>query len=121
MLDPLTAESAQLPASMPPEAPHAAPVVDVEPEPIAPPRLKLGEILVERGKLDPVALERTLRLQQGNAAGSIPGKRERLGELLVTLGLVAQREVTDALAFQLQLPIIESAAYPEFPILEERI
>jgi general secretion pathway protein E len=81
-------------------------------------RRKLGEILVERGKLDPAALERTLRLQQGNTGG---GKRERLGELLVTLGLIAQREATDALAQQFGIPVIDSADYPEFPILEERI
>src|SRR5438093_73651 len=48
-------------------------------------RLKLGEILVARGKLDATALERTLRVQQSNASAG--GKRERLGELLVTLGL----------------------------------
>ncbi|MEO7760409.1 MAG: type II secretion system ATPase GspE, partial [Casimicrobiaceae bacterium] len=115
MLEPLTTESEQ-PLAPPP---MSVPEPVVEPVAVALPRLRLGEILVERGKLDPVALERTLRLQQGNAsAGS---KRERLGELLVTLGLVAQREVTDALAFQLNLPVIESAAYPEFPILEERI
>ncbi|MEO8133174.1 MAG: type II secretion system ATPase GspE [Betaproteobacteria bacterium] len=86
---------------------------------VAAPRLRLGEILVERGRLDPAALERTLRLQQGNAGAG--GKRERLGELLVSLGLVAQREVTDALAHQLGLAVIESSAYPEFPIMEERV
>ena len=48
-------------------------------------RRRIGEILVERGKLDPLALERTLRLQESNVAAG--GKRERLGELLVTLGL----------------------------------
>ncbi|MBK7470951.1 MAG: type II secretion system ATPase GspE [Betaproteobacteria bacterium] len=82
-------------------------------------RRRIGEILVERGKLDPLALERTLRLQESNVAAG--GKRERLGELLVTLGLVAQREVTEALAQQLGLRVIESGAYPEFPILEERV
>ena len=49
----------------------------------APARLRLGEILVGRGKLDPTALERTLRLQESNAGSG--GRRERLGELLVTL------------------------------------
>ena len=84
---------------------------------------RLGEMLVERGKLDPTALERTLRLQQANAnAKGGPGvKGERLGELLVNLGLVAQREVTEALALQLGIPVIEANAYPEFPILEERV
>ena len=118
MLEPMPEVAEQQPQPLPPAADAAVAAVAAEPPVVAPPRLKLGEILVERGKLDPGALERTLRLQQGNAGGA---KRERLGELLVTLGLVAQREVTDALAFQLQLPIIESAAYPEFPILEERV
>jgi len=84
-----------------------------------PARPRLGEILVQRGKLDPNALERTLRLQQSNSGTG--GKRERIGELLVTLGLVAQREVTDALSYQLEIPIVETYAYPEFPILEERV
>src|SRR6185369_9457691 len=81
----------------------------------APMPLRLGEILVQRGKLDPNALERTLRLQQSNAGAG--GKRERIGELLVTLGLVAQREVTDALSWQLEIPVVETYAYPELPIL----
>ena len=82
-------------------------------------RKRLGEILVERGTLDPVARERTLRLQQGEAGTR--GRRQRIGELLVTLGLVAQREVTDALSAQLEIPVAEPYAYPEFPILDERI
>jgi general secretion pathway protein E len=76
-------------------------------------RKRLGEILIERGKLDQTGLERALRLQQESG--------ERLGALLVTLGLCAQRDVTEALAAQLQLPILDAAGYPEFPILEERI
>jgi len=115
VIDPATHLSPE-PSSVPvvADAPPPVPVLaDVVPAPA--PRMRLGEILISRSKLDPTALERTLRLQQGSS------KRERLGELLVTLGLVAQREVTDALSFQLGLPVIESAAYPEFPILEERI
>ena len=45
-------------------------------------RKRLGEILIERGKLDAVALERALRLQEESGG-------ERLGSLLVTLGLCA--------------------------------
>ena len=48
---------------------------------------RLGEILIERGKLDQAGLERALRLQEG-------GSRERLGSLLITLGVVAQRHPT---------------------------
>src|SRR5947209_2145585 len=58
------------------------------------PRKRLGELLIERGKLDPVALERALRLQQDSGG-------EKIGSLLVTLGLVAQRDVAEALAGQL--------------------
>ncbi|TMH69766.1 MAG: type II secretion system protein GspE [Betaproteobacteria bacterium] len=76
-------------------------------------RKPLGEILIERGKLDAQALERALRLQEGSG--------EKLGQLLVTLGLVAQRDVAEALAAQLALPLVDASGYPEFPILEERI
>jgi general secretion pathway protein E len=76
-------------------------------------RKRIGEILIERGKLDAATLERTLRLQQESG--------ERLGALLVTLGVVAQRDVSEALAVQLQLTLIDAGSYPEFPILEEQV
>jgi general secretion pathway protein E len=79
----------------------------------APARKRLGEILVERGKLDAAGLDRALRVQQDS--------REKLGALLVTLGLCAQRDVAEALAAQLELPLVDAGGYPEFPILEERI
>jgi general secretion pathway protein E len=78
-----------------------------------PVRKRLGELLIERGKLDAGTLERALRLQQESG--------EKLGALLVTLGVVAQREVAEALAQQLGLPLVDAASYPEFPILEERV
>ena len=56
----------------------------------APARKRLGEILIERGKLDAAGLERALRLQQDSG--------EKLGALLVTLGACAQRDVAEALA-----------------------
>jgi len=76
-------------------------------------RHRIGEILIARGKLDAAGLERALRLQEGT--------QEKLGALLVTLGLVAQRDVAEALAQQLGLPLVESNGYPELPILEERV
>ncbi|HEY5310670.1 MAG TPA: ATPase, T2SS/T4P/T4SS family, partial [Casimicrobiaceae bacterium] len=80
-----------------------------------PPVLKkrLGELLIERGKLDAGTLERALRLQQESG--------EKLGALLVTLGVVAQRDVAEVLAQQLNLPLVDVGSYPEFPILEERV
>ncbi|MFO1322719.1 MAG: type II secretion system ATPase GspE [Burkholderiales bacterium] len=76
-------------------------------------RKRIGELLIERGKLDAATLDRALRLQAESG--------ERLGALLVTLGVVAQRDVADALAAQLDLPLVDAASYPEFPILEERV
>jgi general secretion pathway protein E len=74
----------------------------------------LGEILQARGKLDAAGLDRGLRLQEG-------GRRERIGALLVTLGLVSERDVAEALAEQLDIPLLEAKGFPELPILEERI
>ena len=79
----------------------------------APARKRIGELLIERGKLGAADLERALRLQQESG--------EKLGALLVTLGVVAQRDVAEALAAQLELQLVEVAGYPEFPILEERV
>jgi len=79
----------------------------------APVRKRLGEILIERGKLDQANLDRALRLQAESG--------ERLGSLLVTLGLCAQRDVAEALSLQLALPLVDTGGYPEFPILEERV
>ena len=78
-----------------------------------PVRKRIGDILIERGKLDAATLERALRLQQESG--------ERLGALLVTLGVVAQRDVAEALAAQLDLPLVDAGSYPEFPILEEMV
>jgi general secretion pathway protein E len=74
---------------------------------------RIGEVLIERGRLDAAGLERALRVQQETG--------EKLGSLLVTLGLVAQRDVAEALASQLGLPLVEATGYPELPILEERV
>ncbi len=82
-------------------------------EPPLPARKRIGEILIERGKLDQANLERARRLQGES--------REKLGALLVTLGLCAQRDVAEALAAQLQLPLVDAGGYPEFPILEESV
>jgi general secretion pathway protein E len=77
--------------------------------------IQLGQILVDRGKVDPAELDRVLRLQASSST------RERLGSLLTTLGVVSARDVTQALAIQSGLPYVEASAFPEIPILEERI
>ncbi len=75
----------------------------------------LGEILLAHGKIDPPTLERALRIQKDG------GNTEPLGSLLVTLGMVASRDVAGAQAQQLGVRFIEAADFPEIPILEERI
>ncbi len=75
---------------------------------------RLGEILVERGKLDPTNLERALKLQTGES-------REKIGVILLRLGMVSGRDLADALADQLDLPLAQASDYPELPLLEERL
>ena len=78
-------------------------------------RLKFGAILLARGKVSEDELDRVLRLQ---AASTRP---EKLGNLLTTLGVVSARDIAQALAVQADLPYVETSAFPEMPILEERI
>jgi general secretion pathway protein E len=75
---------------------------------------RLGEILVERGKLDPANLERALKLQEGES-------HEKLGVILQRLGMVSGRDLADALADQLDVPIAAATDFPELPLLEERL
>ncbi|MGO9255278.1 MAG: type II secretion system ATPase GspE [Bryobacteraceae bacterium] len=60
--------------------------------------LRLGEILVERKKIGAEDLERALELQQERG--------DKLGKILVDMGLIAQRDVLAALADQLGLPLV---------------
>lgn len=75
---------------------------------------RLGEILIERGKLDAANLERALRLQQTNEG-------VRIGAILVNAGMVVERDMMEALCFQLDLPLVAAADFPELPVLEEHV
>jgi general secretion pathway protein E len=75
---------------------------------------RIGEILIERGKLDAANLERALKLQEGET-------REKIGVILLRLGMVSGKDLADALADQLDLPLAQAADFPELPLLEERI
>jgi hypothetical protein len=66
---------------------------------------RIGEILIGRGKLDPANLERALKLQEGEA-------REKIGVILLRLGMVSGRDLADALADQLDLPLASAAIFP---------
>jgi general secretion pathway protein E len=75
---------------------------------------RLGEILIERGKLDPSNLERALKLQEGES-------REKIGVILLRLGMVSGRDLADALSDQLDMPLAQAADFPELPLMEERL
>ena len=75
---------------------------------------RIGELLIERGKLDPANLERALKLQEGES-------REKIGVILLRLGMVSGRDLADALADQLDLPLAMATDFPELPLLEERL
>ena len=71
---------------------------------------RLGEWLIEQGKLSTLDLERALDLQQDEV-----GEHERIGALLLKLGVVSARDVAEALAAQLGLALVEPADYPLVP------
>ena len=75
---------------------------------------RIGEILVERGKLELPNLERALKLQEGES-------REKIGVILLRLGMVSGRDLADALADQLDLPVAQANDFPELPLMEERL
>ena len=59
---------------------------------------RLGELLLERGKIEAEDLERALELQKERG--------DKLGKILVDMGLIAQRDVLAALSDQLGLPLV---------------
>src|SRR5579872_4002340 len=73
----------------------------------------LAARLVRDGKLDEPVLDRVLRIQADND--------ERLESLLVKLGFASERDVAEALAAQLDLPIVHPHDFPDTPVLEDRV
>jgi general secretion pathway protein E len=73
----------------------------------------LGELLVERGRLDSAGLGRARRVREQS--------RDRLHVLLPKLGLVSEREVAEALAQLLDLPLASEADYPDLPLPGEQV
>jgi general secretion pathway protein E len=62
------------------------------------PHRRLGEILIERQKIELEDLERALELQQERG--------DKLGKILTDMGSIAQRDVLAALSDQLGLPLV---------------
>ena len=74
---------------------------------------KIGEILVEQGKLSERDVERALLAQ--NEMG------EKFGQVLIKLGLVSELDFANALAEQQEIPLVLSSDYPEEAIHIEKI
>jgi general secretion pathway protein E len=60
--------------------------------------MRLGEILMDRGKISPDELERALELQRERG--------DKLGKIVVDMGLIAHRDVLAALSDQLGVPLV---------------
>ena len=64
---------------------------------------RIGDILVGAGRLQPAQLERALRVQADSG--------ERLGNLLVQLGFVAERDLAASLSQMLDIPLASAEQY----------
>ncbi|MGE5147764.1 MAG: GspE/PulE family protein, partial [Candidatus Eiseniibacteriota bacterium] len=74
---------------------------------------RLSEVLLAAGKLDAANAERARRACQRSG--------DRFDRILVQLGLASERDVAEALAQVLDLPVVASDGYPEAPLFEDRI
>ncbi|MCH9696619.1 MAG: type II secretion system ATPase GspE [Gammaproteobacteria bacterium] len=73
-----------------------------------------ADLLVKQGKLGKTELRRAERL-------TAQSQQDKLPALLLKLGMVAERDVTSALAEVSGLPLVEKTDYPEIPTLENSI
>jgi len=69
---------------------------------------KIGELLIEQGKISERDVERTLLAQSEMG--------DMFAQVLVKLGLVSEQDVAAALSEQLNIPLQLAADYPEEPI-----
>jgi general secretion pathway protein E len=74
---------------------------------------KLGELLVEQGKLSDRDVERTLLAQKEMG--------DLFGQVLVKLGLVSEQDVAITLARQLDIPLLAAAEFPQEPIQLDKL
>ena len=86
---------------------------DADSAEMAPLDTAIGDLLVARGKLDAGAVERARRVQAESG--------ERFDHVLTRLGLVADRDMAEALSQHLALPLVGADDYPEAPLLEDHL
>ncbi|HXC56385.1 MAG TPA: type II secretion system ATPase GspE [Rhizomicrobium sp.] len=82
-------------------------------DPAHPVRKALAAHLIAAGKLTPVASQRAERLAADSG--------ERLELVLARLGLASERDIAEALAALLALPLAGAGDYPAAPLLEDRL
>ncbi len=75
--------------------------------------IRIGELLVQQGKISERDVERTLLAQSEMG--------DRFGQVLVKLGLVSELDVAQALSEQLNIPLQPAAGYPEEPVPVEGV
>ena len=68
---------------------------------------------MEQGKLEPEKLQQARRLERDSG--------ERLGPLLVQLGMLAERDLAEILARELDLELAPADAYPPTPAVQDRV
>ena len=73
----------------------------------------LCQALVQAGKLDAGGLDRACRLQSNGSEGLL--------ELLPRLGLISERDLAEAIARELGLPLVGQRDYPDLPVLEDKV
>ncbi|EED36618.1 type II secretion pathway protein E [Luminiphilus syltensis NOR5-1B] len=69
---------------------------------------KIGEILIDAGKVSERDIERALLAQREMG--------DRIGQVLVKLGLVSELDMAQALSEQLEIPLLLAGDYPEAPV-----
>jgi len=80
-----------------------------------PQKRAICDCLVDAGKLEPGNAKRALRLQQEQ------GQREKIGSILVKLGLVSEHDVAESLSKQLDVRLVTKQKFPDAPPAESRI
>src|SRR5687767_15040963 len=73
----------------------------------------LSAALIAMGKLDQRSLDRALRVRSNGA--------ESVLHLLTKLGFVSERDMAEAIANQLSLPLVGPRDYPTQPVLEDLV
>ena len=103
-------------ATLPPHPDPAADSTSGAAAALGPRNMRLGEILLERGKIEAEDIERALELQLERG--------DKLGKILVDMGTVAHRDVLAALSDQLDVPLVAvdgvPPAAPEIEGLSQR-